>query len=222
MRCILYIHGAGTTPEALGDEVWEEDLLYLTPASPNNEWPHFWLYDGPHNYEFDPDDTTEPYDNLVSYLTDYLDQNECGPVMMHGASNGGCLAAKIYCSGEDFGGRLWMAIVDDPVPDAGVIGCAPSPAVQRSLFVHSTELVTSAESYVDNRCSQTDVVEYPWYCQDDIGFDKEEYEAHIGQETILGREEHVGVNNDETSFWVNVITWWSTIDQTVYSQSVTR
>lgn len=220
MRCTLYIHGAGTAPGDLSDEVWGDDLLYLTPHSGNTEFPFFWLYDGPHNMQYDPGDSDQPFLDLVSYLTDYLDANDCGPVFMHGASNGGGMAARIYCSGEDFGGRLWAALIDDPVPDAGVVGCAPSSSVQRVLFVHSTELVEKAATFVDDRCSQSDAVEWPWYCMDDIGFDKEEYESHIGQETVWGREEHVGVNTDETNFWRLHDPWWETFDAEAYAANL--
>jgi hypothetical protein len=215
MRCILYLHGAGTSPGQLSDQQWESDLLYLRPASPNNEPPHFWLYDGPHNFARDVGDTNKPYNDIVDYLTAYLNRNECGPVMMHGASNGGGLAARIYCSGEDFGGRLWMAFIDDPVPDAGVIGCSPSPAVQRSLFVHSTELAEQAETFVNNRCSRT-AAQYAWYCQDDIGFDVDEYEAHIGQESFLARNLHSDANRNDLSFWSQVHNWWADIDMGAY------
>ena len=130
--CILYLHGAGTPPGNY-DESWG-GIKYLGPHSGNNEQPWFWLYDGPHNFQNDPGDTNQPYNQLVADLTATLDSNDCGPTMLYGASNGGGFAARIYCSGEDFGGRMWGVMVDDPVPDAGVIGCSPSSNVQRTPF----------------------------------------------------------------------------------------
>ncbi len=213
----MYLHGAGTPPGDY-DEPWAGGIKYLAPHSGNPEFPWFWLYDGPDNNAYDPGDSDKPYNDLVAYLTDYLDQNDCGPVMLYGASAGGGLAARIYCSGEDFGGRMWGVMVDDPVPDAGVIGCSPSPNVQRSLFVHSTELVETAATFVDNRCSQSPVLEFPWYCQDDIGFDLAEYEAEIGQKSVWGREEHLGVNTPETNFWTINLSWWYEFDPITYAE----
>ena len=45
---------------------------------------------------------------------------ERGFFRVQGLLCGGGFAARIYCSGEDFGGRVWGVFVDDPVPDAGV------------------------------------------------------------------------------------------------------
>ena len=189
MGCILYLHGAGTPPGDY-DESWDAGIKYLGPRSGSSEFPWFWPYDGDYNFQNDPGDSNPPYTQLVSNLTTTHDSNGCGPTMMHGASNGGGFAARIYYSGEDFGGRLWGVMVDDRVPDAGVIGCSPSWNVRRSLFVHSTEVVETAASFVNDCCSDSPLVEYPWYCQDDIGFDLVEYEPHIGQESVWARVEH--------------------------------
>jgi hypothetical protein len=189
--------------------MWPEDILYVAPQSPNPDWPHHWLYDGPYLAYTDGD---EPYNELVRFVTGELDAADCGPIMMHGASSGGGFAARLYCSGEDFGGRLWAVMVDDPVPDAGVIGCRPSSSVQRVLFTHSAELAREAALFEDNRCTGSPTQPYPWYCQDDIGFDPEEYEAHIGQETILARETHVGGNDPAYNFWSINLSWWFEYD----------
>ena len=213
--CILYLHGAGTPPPSRVEQ-WAGGLRYLAPHSPNPDAPWFWLYDGPHNTRYDPGDTNKPYRDLVAYLTDTLDENGCGPVMIHGASSGGGFAARILCSGEDFGGRLWGVFVDDPVPDAGVIGCSPSSRVERSLFVHSTEVVTEAARFRNNRCSRSPTLEWAWYCQDDIGFDLEEYEAHIGQQSVWGRHGHTDRNRYGVNFWRQVGTWWHEYDPATY------
>lgn len=214
--CILSLHGAGTPPGSIVNS-WRGGLLYLQPHSGNPEPPWFWLYDGPHNTRRDPGDSDKPYNDLVAMLTETLDAHGCGPTMLYGASNGGGFAARIYCSGEDFDGRLWGVFVDDPVPDAGVVGCSPSPRVERSLFVHSTEVVTEAARFRNNRCSRSPTLQWPWYCQDDTGFDLEEYEAHIGQESVWGRENHVGRNRDAVNFWKQASNWWYQHDPVTYA-----
>lgn len=219
--CILSLHGAGTAPPSEFN-LWGEGIWFLKPHSGNTTFPYFWLYDGPHNEALDPGDDQQPYDDLVAYLRGVLDDHDCGPTLLYGASNGGGFAAKLYCKGEDFDGRVWGVIVDDPVPDAGVVGCSPSPNVQRSMFVHSTEVITEAERFVDNRCSQSPTLEFTWYCEDDTGFDLAEYEAHIGQESLWGRENHLGVNNDETNFWNIVLRWWYEYDPVTYAHLESR
>jgi hypothetical protein len=58
----------------------------------------------------------------------------CGRVIIGGFSNGASFAAKLYCRGETFGGRLVRVVVDDPVVDAAVEGCSPDPSVGVALY----------------------------------------------------------------------------------------
>src|SRR4029077_1488760 len=58
----------------------------------------------------------------------------CGQVIINGFSNGAAFAAKMYCRGETFGGRLVRFVLDDPVVDAAVQGCAPDPSVGVTLY----------------------------------------------------------------------------------------
>ena len=53
----------------------------------------------------------------------------CATVVLDGFSNGAAFAAKLWCRGETFGGRLIGVVIDDPVPDSGVVDCTPSPDV---------------------------------------------------------------------------------------------
>ena len=59
---------------------------------------------------------------------------ECDQLIIHGFSNGAAFAAKLYCRGETFGGRLVRVVVDDPVVDAGVKDCSPDPSVGVTLY----------------------------------------------------------------------------------------
>jgi hypothetical protein len=213
--CILYLHGAGTTDAGYVEDWADEGILFLVPQSPNAEWPHFWLYDGQYEVYTDSD---APFDELTAFLTAELDRNNCGPVMLYGASNGAGFAAKLYCRGQDFGGRVWSVMVDDPVPDAGVVGCSPSPSVQRTLFTHSAEIAGDAELFEDDRCSRSPTLRWPWYCEDDIGFGVAEYEAHIAQTSHLTRDEHVGANPPEYNFWNINLSWWYDYDPERFPQ----
>lgn len=216
--CILTLHGAGTTNAGFVED-FDEGIIRVVPQSPNPEWPHFWLYDGPYLSYTDSD---APFDELVEFVTGQLDANNCGPVMLQGGSNGAAFGAKIYCRGIDFGGRLWSVIIDDPVPDAGVIGCDPSPTVERSLFTHSGEVARESALFEDNRCTQSPTLPHPWYCEDDTGFSIEEYESHIGQTSFLSRENHVGANDRDLDFWAINLRWWHEFDPERFPQFANR
>jgi hypothetical protein len=58
----------------------------------------------------------------------------CRQVIIHGFSNGAAFAAKLYCRGETFGGRLVRVVVDDPVVDEAVTACSPDASVGVTLY----------------------------------------------------------------------------------------
>lgn len=58
----------------------------------------------------------------------------CDVILLGGFSNGAAFAAKLYCRGETFDGRLVGVVVDDPVPDHAADGCQPDPAVALTLY----------------------------------------------------------------------------------------
>ena len=210
--CVVFLHGAGFPTPAYTED-WG-DKTFIFPVSGNPEWPHFWLYDGPF-LDYETDDTS--YDAMVSIVRAAIDQNNCGPVFITGVSNGGGFLAKMYCRGEDFGGRLFAVHVDDPVPDAGVVGCSPSPSVIMSMFTHSTELTDQARALDNGRCTSTDSEYGPWYCDDDTALTLEAYEAEIGQQSIFSRTDHGGTPSDETSFWKIVTPWFHEYDPTRFN-----
>ncbi|MBX7100879.1 MAG: hypothetical protein K1X89_24405 [Myxococcaceae bacterium] len=59
---------------------------------------------------------------------------DCGRIVLRGFSNGASAAAKLFCRGETFGGRLLGVIVDDPVMDDGTQGCAPGAKVPVEVY----------------------------------------------------------------------------------------
>lgn len=58
----------------------------------------------------------------------------CRDVVIHGFSNGGAFAAKLYCTGSDLGGTLRGVIVDDPVTDDSTQDCAPVAGIPVALY----------------------------------------------------------------------------------------
>lgn len=60
--------------------------------------------------------------------------SDCGRIVLRGFSNGAAAAAKLFCRGETFGGRLLGVIVDDPVMDDGTAGCAPGAKVPVEVY----------------------------------------------------------------------------------------
>lgn len=67
-------------------------------------------------------------------VADAIAGANCGRVVVNGFSNGAAFAAKLYCRGESFDGRLVGVMVDDPVTDRAVEGCAPPSGVPVVLY----------------------------------------------------------------------------------------
>ncbi len=196
-RCHLHLHWAGGSGKA--DSVNLEGVTEVWPQSPGGA---FWLYDGPHDYSYDPTTGDAEYQALVAFLTSALVQSQCGPTIVIGYSNGGGLAAKLFCKGEDFGGRAWGYIVSDPVMDDGVRGCKPSPNIRKTLFTHSDELRDAAAS-AGNSCTVT-----TWYCQDNRTMPLAEYEMQIGRKSIRDRALHGGAIDPQYAPWSVPVGWW--------------
>lgn len=154
------------------------------------------MYDGPRGFGQRGGDAESEaaFEAIVSYLSDYLDDRQCGPVMIIGYSNGGGLAAKLLCRGIDFGGRVWAVMVDDPVMDDAVRGCAPSPLVREVVFTHSEELRDDAVRSGGD-CSVTGA-----YCENGRTMSVEEYQRLTGYPSVLQREFHAGGGWEDTDF----------------------
>ncbi len=63
-----------------------------------------------------------------------IEKSACERVIVHGFSNGAAAAGKLYCHGESFGHKVVGYVLDDPVPDHGVDGCKPDPAVKVRVY----------------------------------------------------------------------------------------
>ena len=119
--CIVRLHGKGGAPAA---STTENGVAVISPSGNAAGWGgRQWLY-------FPEDD----YQAARSVVADALAAPTCARVVIDGFSNGAAFAAKLYCKGETFGGRVVGVVIDDPVSDHGVDGCAPAAGVQVVLY----------------------------------------------------------------------------------------
>ena len=208
-RCSLFLHGAGWNNN-VSDSYNAEGIHELQPPSPDGA---FWLYDGPHNYSQSASTGAPDYQRIVEYLRDYVTANDCGPLVVRGTSNGGGLAAKLYCRGEDFGGRAWGYIVEDPVMDVAVEGCSPSPRITRTYFNHSDELRDEAAS-TSSRDFDCEYAGWGWYCEDNTTMTLETYASHIGTESVRSCVTHSGEGCTYTLSGLHMnYVFWEEYDQ---------
>ncbi len=121
VRCELRLHGKGgggastTTAGA---------IKIVQPAGNGSGWGgRQWLY-FPENR----------YTEARQVIADAIAREGCDRVVLNGFSNGGAFAAKLYCRGENFDGRLVGVMIDDPVTDNAVTGCHPATGVQAVLY----------------------------------------------------------------------------------------
>jgi len=105
-------------------------------------------------------------------VEDALDDVGCRAAVIHGFSNGGAFAAKLYCRGETFGGRVVGYVIDDPVTDHGVEACRPNPATQAVLY-WTGALESAAPAGAS--CKPID-----WTCEGDSVVGIDAYAASLG------------------------------------------
>ena len=113
--CIISLHGKGGG----GQSEWtgSDGVRHSFPAGNAPGWGGLqWLYFPESNYQV-----------VRTTLANDVEAGGCRRVIIKGFSNGASFAAKLYCRGETFGGTVVGYIVDDPVVDHAVEGCAPAP-----------------------------------------------------------------------------------------------
>jgi hypothetical protein len=121
-RCLVRLHGKGNH----GAEPYTDanGVRVLTPNGNAEGWDDLqWLY-FPNNR----------YNDARDVVAEAIDDADCDAVLVNGFSNGAAFAAKLYCRGETFDGRLVAVVIDDPVVDAAVQGCDPDPDVAVTLY----------------------------------------------------------------------------------------
>ena len=118
-RCLVRLHGKGGT----GAEPFTDGgVAVLAPTGNADGW-------GARQWSYFPD---EAYDAARARVADAVEP--CARVIINGFSNGAAFAAKLYCRGETFGGRVVGMVVDDPVTDSAVVGCRPNASVALTLY----------------------------------------------------------------------------------------
>ncbi len=120
--CLIRLHGKGG--DGGSDSVYQNDIKQLTPRGNDEAWDGYqWLYF--------PEDR---YQETVLILNATVEEGGCTDVVLNGFSNGAAFAGKLFCQGEDLGGRLRGVVIDDPVPDNGTAGCSPAAGVEKALY----------------------------------------------------------------------------------------
>lgn len=214
-KCTVVLHGAGGG--SIGSSDWgrynNQPVALVQPRSPQG---NFWLYDGPHNGQYDPTSSTDEtyYNEAVTTITNAANNAGCtGSILLMGQSNGGAMAAKMYCRGNTLNGRLAGLILDDPVPDQAVLNCA-KPALKYRVYLYSDELTNEANqaSGVGYRCSS--MPSY-WYCDNDTALPRTQFEQAIGLTGVRQRQYHscTDPNNSSCGYVNNDLSWGQQIDR---------
>lgn len=120
-KCVVFLHGKGAG--AVGSSS-EGDVTVVRPGGNADGW-------GGKQWLYFPDSR---YQQVRTTVQGAIDGAGCGRVIVKGFSNGAAAAAKLYCRGERFGGKVVGYLVDDPVPDHGVIGCKPATGMKVRLY----------------------------------------------------------------------------------------
>lgn len=120
-RCLVRLHGKG---EAGQSASVVDGVALLRPGGNAAGWGgRQWLYF-----------PAERFGEARDIVEAAVDAAGCRTIVVHGFSNGAAFAAKLYCAGETFAGRLVGVIVDDPVTDASAVDCAPAADVGVALY----------------------------------------------------------------------------------------
>ena len=115
-RCRVNLHGKS----GLGQPTYQSgDVTVISPnGNHNSSWGNLeWLYFPEGGYQ-----------EVRTIISNAINAQTCGQVVVNGFSNGGGAAAKLYCRGETFGGKVVGIFINDPVPDAGTDSCTPNVA----------------------------------------------------------------------------------------------
>ncbi len=179
-RCLVLLHGKGGTGSATTQD---GDVTVLAPTGNSDGW-------GARQWLYFPDDE---YDAARQIVADSVEG--CGQVIVNGFSNGASFAAAMYCRGETFDGRLVGVVVDDPVTDHAVDGCAPDPSVTVTLYSTGALEETAPAGW---QCADGD-----WTCQGGETIGIEAYAAALGTEALPSpfTDHQWYVDAPETAAW---------------------
>jgi hypothetical protein len=156
-RCIVRLHGKSGTG---ADTVVEGGVSYIAPSGNAEGW-------GGRQWLYFPD---ADYEAARAIVADAV--ASCEQIIIDGFSNGASFAAKLYCRGETFDGRLLGIVIDDPVVDEAVEGCEPNPDVKVALY-WTGALEAQAQPGWD--CAEAD-----WTCEGGVTIGIDAYADALG------------------------------------------
>jgi hypothetical protein len=189
-RCLIKLHGL----TGRGQPTQDDGTVTLLQPQGNGTWPEGgfgWIY-----YSDDRLPGTG-YDQARASILSSIDAvGNCGQIIVYGFSNGGAMAAKLYCRGESFGGRMVGYIVDDPVTDAGVDRCSPAAGVKVAVF-HSRFMEDQVNGSTTCRPGNT------WVCENNVRYRLSDYDARIGVVGVIAAVEH-----DAGPYQPIIDGWW--------------
>jgi hypothetical protein len=182
--CIVRLHGKGGGPggtEQLGDGVLEVEPGGNAAGWGGRQWLYF---------------PESGYAAARAIVQQSIDEAGCGPVVLYGFSNGGAFAAKLYCRGETFGGRVRGVVIDDPVVDNAVNGCGPARGVRVALY-WTGGLEATAQPGWD--CGSGD-----WTCEGGTTIGIDAYQGALG----VSRKQ--SPNSSHAPYWnaPELNAWW--------------
>lgn len=183
-RCVINLHGKGGSG---GATYTSGGITFISPTGNGDGggWgPAHWEYPSESNYQA-----------ALSIIVNAANSQSCGQIALIGFSNGAAMAAKMYCRGYTFNGKLLGVIVDDPVPDQTVASCSPGSGVSLRL-VQSNDMLWL-----------TDGAACPggWTCQGTM-YSRATYQNRIGRSADLITPSHSPANGSYAG-WYN--PWWN-------------
>jgi hypothetical protein len=153
--CVVSLHGkgGGGQPEWTGSD----GIRHSFPAGNAAGWGGLqWLYYPESNYQ-----------SARNIVANDVAAGGCGRVVVYGFSNGAAFAAKLFCRGETFGGKVIGFVIDDPVVDHAVEGCARPPV---HVVLYWTGDIDQPDGWP---CGD-------WTCEGDSTIGIARYEADMG------------------------------------------
>jgi hypothetical protein len=160
-RCLVRLHGKGGG----GADTFDDgDVSVIAPAGNAEGW-------GGRQWLYFPEEEYEAARSIVASAV-----GPCEQIIVNGFSNGAAFAAKMFCRGETFEGRLRAVVVDDPVVDHGVEGCAPAPGVAVTLY-WTGALQSTAQPGWD--CAEGD-----WTCEGGSTIGIDAYAEALGTDVV--------------------------------------
>jgi hypothetical protein len=122
VRCVVTLHGHGGTAQAT-QSIFGIRYVYPGGNASAAGGGQRWLYFG-----------EDQYAAARATVAQAIDANGCSRVVIDGFSNGAAFAAKLYCRGDTFDGRVAGYVVDDPVTDRATAACARATGSNVAMY----------------------------------------------------------------------------------------